>query len=117
VETGQAWKDSTGLFTTLKTRTMESLVDQKKLKKSITMLGCLVSEKRLLLMQLLLANGETSVGSISSVLRMDQPVVSTNLQLLYDAGYLLRRRKGKFIYYSVKMPQVKLVAEVVERIG
>jgi DNA-binding transcriptional ArsR family regulator len=96
---------------------METLIDSSKLKNVISTVKCLVSENRLLLIQLLLANGEMNVTEITRLLKLGQPLVSRHLQLLYNAGYLKRRRSGKHIYYSVLVPRVEMILNVSARLG
>jgi len=57
-----------------------------------------ISRARILM---LLDKRELCVCQIMGVLGMSQPLVSRNLLLLIKAGYLLRRREGKMMFYTV----------------
>lgn len=48
-----------------------------------------------------LIGGEQCVGDISSDLGVPLPVLSQRLKVLFSHGLLLRRRKGRHIFYAL----------------
>lgn len=48
-----------------------------------------------------LGRGPLNVSEISSVLRLSQSSISHSLRVLLDAGVVLRRGKGSWVYYSL----------------
>ncbi len=55
---------------------------------------------------MLLSRKELCVCQIMGILGVSQPLVSRNLNLMSGAGFLLERREGKLVFYSMnrKMP-------------
>jgi ArsR family transcriptional regulator len=60
----------------------------------------LADETRLVILTMLL-NGEMCVCEIMGALPISQPAVSHHLKILRQAGILIDRRQGKWIYYRV----------------
>ena len=54
-----------------------------------------------------LAHGEHNVGGIARAVELPPAHVSSHLRVLYDRGYVRRRRQWKEVYYSLRDPQVK----------
>jgi DNA-binding transcriptional ArsR family regulator len=64
----------------------------------------LLSDSTRLRILMLLTKRELCVCQIMGVLGVSQPLVSRNLKLLGDAGFLAERRKGSlFLFYEKKM--------------
>ncbi len=49
-----------------------------------------------------IAEKECSVGELVSAIKLSQPLVSHHLKVLKDHGVLETKRKGPFIFYSIK---------------
>ncbi len=58
----------------------------------------LSDETRLCLVLLLREKGELCVCELTSILKESQPKISRHLALLRDAGLLIDRRDGKWIF-------------------
>ena len=60
--------------------------------------------------------GEKNVTDIAHEVGLPPAHVSSHLRVLYDRGYLERRREWKQVFYSLRLPQVeeflKLAAEL-----
>lgn len=54
-----------------------------------------------------LFSGEKSVGDIAAEVGLPPAHVSSHLRVLYDRGYLERRREWKQVFYSLRWPQVQ----------
>ena len=48
-----------------------------------------------------LRRGEMTVGEMVDVTKLGQANVSKHLQLLYNHGFVTRRKEGLFVYYSL----------------
>lgn len=71
------------------------------MKNSAKTFKVLSDESRLRIL-MLLTRRELCVCQMMGVLGMSQPLVSRNLSLLKNAGFLDERRDGKLIFYSIK---------------
>lgn len=84
----------------------------------------LTDPTRLLIVELLLAEGERNVSELVAILGQPQSRVSSHLACLRWCGYVTSRRAGKFIYYRVADERVaelihlahELIAEHAEAI-
>jgi ArsR family transcriptional regulator len=63
-------------------------------------LRVLADEARLRILGLL-AERELCVCELVGALKLSQPLVSHHLRVLRDAGLLIPRRKGKWVYYTL----------------
>jgi len=62
----------------------------------------LLSDNTRLRILMLLTRRELCVCQIMGVLGVSQPLVSRNLRLLGEAGFLAERKEGKLVFYSMK---------------
>src|SRR5574340_763539 len=62
----------------------------------------LLSDNTRLRILMLLTGKELCVCQIMGVLGVSQPLVSRNLRLLGEAGFLTERKEGKLVFYSIK---------------
>jgi ArsR family transcriptional regulator len=62
----------------------------------------LLSDKSRLRTLLLLMKKELCVCQLIEILRLSQPLVSRNLNLMHRAGLIEARREGKLVFYSLK---------------
>ena len=53
-----------------------------------------------------LSEGEESVGAIAEAVGLPSPHVSAHLRVLYDRGYVTRRREWKQVFYALCDPDV-----------
>ena len=82
----------------------------KKLEKIMKLL----SDNTRLRILILLTRRELCVCQIMGVLGVSQPLVSRNLKLLDDAGFLAERKEGKLVFYSLKKNMDVLNSRLVE---
>jgi ArsR family transcriptional regulator len=68
----------------------------------------LLSDPTRLRMLVLLSKRELCVCQVMGIIGVSQPLVSRNLHLMSDAGFVSERRVGKLVFYSLnrKMPSV-----------
>ncbi len=76
--------------------------------KNIAKTMKLLSDAARLRILMVLSKRELCVCQIMGVLGISQPLVSRNLSLLSDAGFLDERKAGKLVFYSLKkdMPPI-----------
>src|SRR4030042_5765138 len=82
----------------------------KKLEKIMKLL----SDNARLRILMLLTSRELCVCQVMGVLGISQPLVSRNLKLLGDAGFLEERKEGKLVFYSMKKKMDDLHARMIE---
>ncbi|MFT4969797.1 MAG: DNA-binding transcriptional ArsR family regulator [Chitinophagales bacterium] len=66
---------------------------------------------------LLEENGEMVVTDIYVQLRTEQSVASQHLAILRNAGFVITRRDGKFIHYTLNKDRFKNSAELIEKLA
>lgn len=65
-----------------------------------------------------LEEGESSVSALAERIRMPHGTLSRHLQVLYEGGFVRRRREGQFVYYQLADEQVlQLCALMCDRLG
>jgi len=74
----------------------------------------LLSDNTRLRILMLLTRRELCVCQIMGVLGVSQPLVSRNLKLLGDAGFLAERKEGKLVFYSMKKKMHVLNCRLIE---
>jgi ArsR family transcriptional regulator len=82
--------------------------------KKIENIMKLLSDKTRLRILMLLTRRELCVCQIMGVLGISQPLVSRNLKLLSDAGFLDERKEGKLVFYSINKSLDKLNTRMIE---
>jgi ArsR family transcriptional regulator len=72
----------------------------------------LADPARLQLLSLLASGGErTNLELIQALARLSQPTVSHHLRVLADAGFIVRRAEGVFVYNRLAPAAVAAVAD------
>jgi len=82
--------------------------------KKVEKIMKLLSDNTRLRILMLLSRRELCVCQIMGVLGVSQPLVSRNLKLLGDAGFLRERKDGKLVFYSMKKKMHVLNSRLVE---
>ncbi|MFC2081776.1 ArsR/SmtB family transcription factor [Candidatus Bipolaricaulota bacterium] len=54
---------------------------------------------------------ERSVGEIGAIVDLPSAHVSAHLRVLYDRGYLERRREWKQVFYSLRDPAIRAILD------
>lgn len=86
-------------------------------KKALLTLRALNHPLRQQLLQLIDETKHITVTELFIKLKLEQSVVSQHLAILRKAGFVITRRKGKYIYYEVNYERVKKITEIVEKIN
>lgn len=76
--------------------------ESKSMWQSLAYYKALSNPKRLAILKLI-QNNEKTVGDIVEKLHLRQANVSQHLTLLKEAGIIDMRRKGKHVYYHLKI--------------
>ncbi|MDP6418876.1 MAG: metalloregulator ArsR/SmtB family transcription factor [Candidatus Krumholzibacteria bacterium] len=63
----------------------------------------------------ILAEGEQGVQELVSLTGQAQPHVSRQLSLLAESGFLLRRKEGTRVFYSLKNRRVRKLLQLAEQ--
>jgi ArsR family transcriptional regulator len=72
------------------------------MKQYLQIYKALADETRLRILALLLSEGELCVCDIIAALKLPQSTVSRHLARLRNAGWVIDRRCGLWIYYSIQ---------------
>jgi DNA-binding transcriptional ArsR family regulator len=82
--------------------------------EAAALLRLLGNERRLLLLCMLIAEGEAHVGKLAQRVRLSQPAVSQHLAKLREDGLVTTRRTGTTIHYRIADPRVERVIRVLK---
>jgi ArsR family transcriptional regulator, arsenate/arsenite/antimonite-responsive transcriptional repressor len=82
-------------------------------KKAVTLFHALSDETRLALLDQL-KGGERCVCELTDVMKAGQSRLSFHLKVLKDAGLLLDRREGRWMYYSINPDAIEELEELVD---
>ena len=85
---------------------------QTLLKKAAPVFHALSDETRLSLLGKL-KNGERCVCELTDVMKAGQSRLSFHLKVLKDAGLLIDRREGRWVYYSINPDVIEELEELV----
>jgi len=85
---------------------------QTSLKKAVPIFHALSDETRLSLLEQL-KNGERCVCELTDVMKAGQSRLSFHLRVLKDAGLLVDRRDGRWIYYSINPDAIEELEDLV----
>ncbi len=80
-------------------------------------IGAINDPTRLRLLRFIDINGEVCVCDIENSFKMIQSRVSRHLKILKDGGFLRVERRGKWAYYSIKIPLDVFRQNVLKEIG
>lgn len=73
----------------------------------------LLSDSTRLRILMLLTRRELCVCQVMGVLGISQPLVSRNLKLLFDAGFLEERKEGKLVFYFMRKQMDTLNTKII----
>jgi DNA-binding transcriptional ArsR family regulator len=80
--------------------------------EAAALLRLLGNERRLVLLCLMIAEGEVHVGRLAERVRLSQSAVSQHLAKLREDGLVVTRRTGATIYYRIADPRVERLIAV-----
>jgi len=80
-------------------------------------IGALNDETRLTILRFIDENGAVCVCDIESAFGMIQSRISRHLKILKEAGFLRVERKGRWAYYSIRLPLDKFRQDVLKEIS
>ena|SRR5215467_4853660 len=81
-------------------------------KKTVSLFHALSDETRLGLIDQL-KNGERCVCELTDAMKAGQSRLSFHLKVLKDAGLILDRREGRWMYYSINPDAIEELEEIV----
>ena len=94
---------------------MPAMTPLLSLAKAVTIFHALSDETRLALLDQL-KGGERCVCELTEAMKAGQSRLSFHLKVLKDAGLLLDRREGRWMYYSINPDAIEDLEEVVNRL-
>jgi ArsR family transcriptional regulator len=80
-------------------------------------IGSINDETRLKILHFIDTNGEVCVCDIENSFDMIQSRVSRHLKILKEAGFLRVERRGRWAYYSIRMPLDKFRESILKEIS
>jgi ArsR family transcriptional regulator len=83
------------------------------LKKGVSLFHALSDETRLALLDQL-KTGERCVCELTDAMKAGQSRLSFHLKVLKEAGLILDRRDGRWIYYSINPDAIEELEEMVD---
>ena len=89
---------------------------EAKAAEAARMLRLLANENRLLLLCLLVAEGEMTVGRLAEALGLSQPALSQHLARLREDGLVAARRDAQSMHYRIADPRAALVLAVLHEL-
>lgn len=92
-------------------------LDSIEIKKARFTLRALDHKLRQKILALLDKRGQVRVTEVYKTLRIEQSEASQHLAILRRAGFVIGRREGKNIYYSVNYPRVDEVEQIARKIN
>ena len=91
------------------------MTSQASLTKAVTLFHALSDETRLALLDQLSA-GERCVCELTDAMKAGQSRLSFHLKVLKDAGLLLDRREGRWMYYTINPDAIDALGQLVDRL-
>ena len=82
-------------------------------KKGVSLFHALSDETRLELLDQL-KHGERCVCELTDAMKAGQSRLSFHLKVLKDAGLILHRREGRWMYYSINPDAIEELEELVD---
>ena len=82
-------------------------------RKGVPLFHALSDETRLSLLDQL-KNGERCVCELTDVMKAEQSRLSFHLKVLKDAGLIVDRREGRWIYYSINPAAIAELEDLVD---
>ena len=89
---------------------------EERIAEATQLLRLLSNERRLLVLCLLLSNGEMSVGALAEAVGLSQPALSQHLALMRAEGLVATRREAQTIHYRVADRRAERVVEVLHEL-
>jgi ArsR family transcriptional regulator len=86
---------------------------QTSLRKAVPIFHALSDETRVSLLEQL-KNGERCVCELTDVMKAGQSRLSFHLKVLKEAGLLVDRREGRWIYYSINPEAIGQLEDIVD---
>lgn len=89
---------------------------QASAAEAAALLRLLANERRLLLLCILIAEGEAHVGQLAERVGLSQPALSQHLAKLREDGLVATRRTGTTIHYRIADPRVARIIATLQEV-
>ena len=81
------------------------------------MLSIVGNEVRLKILFLLYIEGELCPCDLADILEMSVPAISQHLRKIKDSGFIIYRREGQTLYYTLVDKEINILTNIFETIG
>lgn len=95
--------------------TKRSGVEQEVLEKQVLICKAFANPTRLHMLELL-GKRDWSAADLQKELGVSKANLSQHVTVLKTAGVILRRRRGKQVYFSLAMPEVKTACQLIRNV-
>ena len=96
--------------------TRDLTIEETEVRKAALVFRAINHRLRQQILRLLHEKGQMTVTELYSRLFLEQSEASQHLAILRKANYVLTRRSGKFIYYSVNYQRLAEIREAAEKL-
>lgn len=97
----------------MKKQSRHSAVEDEILERQVLICKAFANSTRLHILDLL-GRREWSAADIQKKLGISKANLSQHVMVLKSAGVVVRRRKGKHVYFSLAMPEVKQACQLIQ---
>lgn len=87
-------------------------IENISIKNGASVFRALNNSTRQRLLHMIHSNGKMSVTEVYLKLNLEQPVASSHLGILRQAGFVYPRRIGRNVYYSINYSRLSFVGEL-----
>ncbi len=87
-------------------------MDTEQFEKITEMLSAVSNKARIAILSLMMREGELCTCDLQAALKIPQSTVTIHLKNLYNAGFLKKREKWRYTYYSINSEHAKLVEDI-----
>ncbi len=100
-----------------KSRIAENLIDSVELKKAAIVLRAIKHPMRQKMLQLLHKHQSLPVTDLYIKMRIEQSVASQQLAILRRSNFVVTKREGKQIIYSINYERLSEVQQLISRLA
>lgn len=91
-------------------------IDINKNKKALYILRAINHQLRICMLELINKNNRMTVSEIYKQLNIEQAVASQHLAILRRAGFVITKREGKFMYYTLSNNFISHFAKTIDQL-
>ena len=96
-------------------KTKRASVDEEVFEKQVLICKAFANSTRLHILQLLGAR-DWAAGELQQEIGISKANLSQHVTVMKTAGVIVRRRRGKQVYFSLAMPEVKQACQLIRSV-